>query len=52
MLYVPGFTYTNLTKSLTDDADTCDMHLESLHPMGRLRRANGDRVRGVISGFR
>ncbi len=31
----PGFTYTNLTKSLTDEADT-RMHLESLHPMGRL----------------
>ena len=31
----PGFTYTNLTKSLTDDADV-RMHLESLHPMGRL----------------
>ena len=31
----PGFTYTNLTKSLTDDADM-RLHLESLHPMGRL----------------
>ncbi len=31
----PGFTYTNLTKSLTDDADM-RMKLESLHPMGRL----------------
>ena len=31
----PGFTYTNLTKSLTDDADI-RVHLESLHPMGRL----------------
>ena len=31
----PGFTYTNLTKSLTDDADM-RVELESLHPMGRL----------------
>lgn len=31
----PGFTYTNLTKSLTDDADM-KVQLESLHPMGRL----------------
>ena len=31
----PGFTYTNLTKSLTDDADI-RMQLEALHPMGRL----------------
>ena len=31
----PGFTYTNLTKSLTDDADM-RVQLESLHPMGRL----------------
>ncbi len=31
----PGFTYTSLTKSLTDDADM-RAHLESLHPMGRL----------------
>lgn len=31
----PGFTYTNLTKSLTDDDDT-RLRLESLHPMGRL----------------
>ena len=31
----PGFTYTNLTKSLTDDADM-HVQLESLHPMGRL----------------
>lgn len=31
----PGFTYTNLTKSLTDEADM-RVQLESLHPMGRL----------------
>lgn len=31
----PGFTYTALTKSLTDD-DDMRLHLESLHPMGRL----------------
>lgn len=31
----PGFTYTALTKSLTDDDDT-RLRLESLHPMGRL----------------
>ena len=31
----PGFTYTALTKSLTDDDDT-RLHLESLHPIGRL----------------
>ncbi len=31
----PGFVYTGLTKSLTDDPDTLDM-LESRHPMGRL----------------
>lgn len=31
----PGFTYTNLTKSLTDD-DDMRLKLESLHPMGRL----------------
>ncbi len=31
----PGFTYTALTRSLTDDADM-RVHLESLHPMGRL----------------
>ena len=31
----PGFTYTALTKSLTDDADM-RVQLEALHPMGRL----------------
>ncbi len=31
----PGFTYTALTKSLTDD-DDMRLQLESLHPMGRL----------------
>lgn len=31
----PGFTYSNLTKSLTDRADML-AKLESLHPMGRL----------------
>ena len=31
----PGFTYTNLTKSLTDQ-DEMREKLESLHPMGRL----------------
>ncbi len=31
----PGFTYTALTQSLTDDDDTRNV-LESLHPMGRL----------------
>ena len=35
----PGFTYTNLTKSLTDDADM-RVQLESLHPMGRLGEPN------------
>ncbi len=31
----PGFTYTDMTKPLTGDADM-RMHLESLHPLGRL----------------
>ncbi len=31
----PGFTYTALTQSLTDDADM-RVKLESLHPLGRL----------------
>ena len=31
----PGFTYTSLTKTLTDD-NTMREKLESLHPMGRL----------------
>ena len=31
----PGFTYTALTRSLTDDDDT-RLRLESLHPIGRL----------------
>ena len=33
----PGFTYSNLTKSLTDRPDML-AKLESLHPMGRLGR--------------
>ena len=31
----PGFTYSNLTKALTEDPDTL-AKLESLHPIGRL----------------
>jgi NAD(P)-dependent dehydrogenase (short-subunit alcohol dehydrogenase family) len=35
----PGFAYTALTETLTDDADTHE-RLKSLHPMGRLGEAD------------